>query len=77
MQDGKTKAHDHGITQALFYVLLGVRMPSVLVEMGFLSNVREEKLLKKDETQQKLADSMAEGIDRFIKARNEMIDGKK
>ncbi len=77
LQDGKTKAHDHGIKQALFYVLLGVRMPSVLVEMGFLSNVREEKLLKKDETQQKLADSMAEGIDRFIKARNEMIDGKK
>lgn len=77
MQDGKIKAHDHGLKQALFYVLLGVRMPSVLVEMGFLSNVREEKLLKKPETQQKLADSMAEGIDRFIKARNAMIDGKK
>lgn len=76
MKDGKNKVHDHGLKQALFYVLLGVRMPSVLVEMGFISNPREEKLLKEEATQQKLADSMAKGIARFIKDRNALAEGK-
>lgn len=69
LKDGKKPARDLGLKQALFYVLLGVQMPSVLVEAGFLSNPQEEKLLAKTSTQQALANSMAKGIIRFITER--------
>lgn len=69
LRDGKKPARDLGLKQALFYVLLGVQMPSVLVEAGFLSNPQEERLLAKASTQQSLANSMAKGIIRFITER--------
>ena len=72
LKDGKTPARDLGLKQALFYVLLGVQMPSVLVEAGFISNPQEEKLLAKTSTQQALANSMAKGIIRFITERDAM-----
>ncbi|MDR0966358.1 MAG: N-acetylmuramoyl-L-alanine amidase [Myxococcales bacterium] len=72
LKEGKRPVPDLGIKQALFYVLLGVQMPSVLVEAGFLSNAQEEKLLAKPATQQKLANSMARGIIRFITERDAM-----
>ena len=39
---------DRGVKQAGFYVMLGTEaaMPSVLVELGFISNPREERLLR-------------------------------
>ncbi len=33
---------DHGVKQALFYVLFGAKMPSILVEVSFISNPEEE-----------------------------------
>ena len=40
---------NRGVKQAGFYVLVGASMPSVLIEVGFLSNAMEEKSLKRDE----------------------------
>jgi N-acetylmuramoyl-L-alanine amidase len=37
---------DRGVKQAGFYVLRGAFMPSVLVELAFISNPREERLLR-------------------------------
>jgi N-acetylmuramoyl-L-alanine amidase len=51
-----------GIKGARFEVLRGVRMPAVLVEIGFLSNSREEKMLKNSYYRQKIAESIIEGI---------------
>src|SRR5579884_690474 len=39
---------DNGVSQAGFYVLIGAAMPSVLIETGFISNPKEEALLKSD-----------------------------
>jgi N-acetylmuramoyl-L-alanine amidase len=60
-----TKSYDRGVKQANFYVLRGAFMPSVLVELGFISNPDEERLLVNDEYQQRLARTIFEGIKRF------------
>jgi N-acetylmuramoyl-L-alanine amidase len=51
-----------GIKGARFEVLKGVRMPAVLVEVGFLSNAQEERLLKNNFYRQRIAESIAQGI---------------
>jgi len=57
---------DHGVKQALFYVLFGAQMPSVLVEVSFISNPLEEKLLSKDSYRSELAKSIASGINKYM-----------
>ncbi len=56
------RPHDHGVKQAMFYVLHGARMPSVLVETSFISNASEEKLLRSDAYRQKIAEGIADGV---------------
>lgn len=51
-----------GIKGAGFYVLKGTRMPSVLVEIGFLSNSQEEKLLNNSYYREQIAEAIADGI---------------
>ncbi len=55
-----------GVKQALFYVLVDADMPSVLVEVGFISNPREERLLRSSRFRRKTADAIAAGIFRYI-----------
>jgi N-acetylmuramoyl-L-alanine amidase len=56
---------DRGVKSAPFIVLIGANMPSVLAEIGFLSNSREEALLKKSDYRDKLAEALYKGIDRY------------
>ncbi len=58
-------AKDRGVKSAPFVVLIGANMPSVLAEIGFLSNPREEALLKKSDYRDKLADALYKGIQRY------------
>lgn len=60
-----SKAYDRGVKQANFYVLRGAFMPSVLVELGFISNAEEERLLTNSEYQDRMARTIFEGIKRF------------
>jgi N-acetylmuramoyl-L-alanine amidase len=57
---------DRGVKTAPFKVLIGANMPSVLAEIGFVSNSREEALLKKPEYRQKLAEALYRGIEKYI-----------
>jgi len=41
------------VKQALFYVLIGAEMPSILVETSFISNHEEEKRLSAPSTEKK------------------------
>jgi N-acetylmuramoyl-L-alanine amidase len=54
------------VAQAPFFVLRGVGMPSVLVEMGFLTERSEAKRLATDAYQEKIADSLVSGIAAYI-----------
>jgi len=53
------------IQQAPFRVLVGANMPAVLVEMGFISNPGEEKLLNSPRYQQQIVDALIDSIVRF------------
>ncbi len=57
---------DLGVKQALFYVLFGAKMPSVLVEALFISNTEEEKLLLRGSYRMHIAKSIAKGLDKYI-----------
>jgi N-acetylmuramoyl-L-alanine amidase len=52
---------------ALFYVLVGARMPSLLVEIGYLTNDKEKKLLTDDKYLDTIARSILDSIDNVIK----------
>ena len=55
-------AHPRGIKRAPFYVLHHNRRPAVLLELGFVSNRRENKLLQKPIVREHLAEHIAAGI---------------
>jgi N-acetylmuramoyl-L-alanine amidase len=57
---------DLKVKWAMFYVLFGAQMPSVLVEVSFISNPLEEKLLSKNSYKEDLARSIASGIKRYM-----------
>ena len=57
---------DLGTKEALFYVLLGVRMPAILVETSFLSNPEEEQRLSSKGYQAEIAAAIAAGIEEFL-----------
>ena len=58
-------AKDRGIRKAPFVVLIGAQMPSILAEIGFLSNPREESQLSKPDYRQKLAEAMYRGVSKY------------
>jgi N-acetylmuramoyl-L-alanine amidase len=59
---------DRGVKSAPFVVLIGAEMPSILAEVGFLSNPREETLLKRPDHRQKLAEALFKGISRWVES---------
>lgn len=58
---------DLGIRQANFYVNKRSSMPSALIEMAFITNAKEEKLLNSNWFQSKLAKAIADGIEDYFK----------
>ncbi len=60
-----TQQNDRGVDQAGFYVLVGASMPAILVETGFISNKREEKLHKTKKFRQKVAQAVFDSIMEF------------
>ncbi|CAI2718007.1 N-acetylmuramoyl-L-alanine amidase [Nitrospina watsonii] len=61
------EVHDLGVKEGPFFVLHDTNMPSILVEVGFVTNHREEKRLSSDTYQKALAESIAKGIYEFLK----------
>ena len=51
----KVGRHDRGVQQAGFLVLWKTAMPSILVELGFINNVKEEQFLNSEKGQNQMA----------------------
>lgn len=62
-----TGALDRGVRGAGFYVIKQTSMPAILVETGFVTNPREVANLSNPAYQERMAASIARGIDQFIK----------
>jgi N-acetylmuramoyl-L-alanine amidase len=56
------EARNRGVKQAPFVVLIGASMPSILAEIGFLTNKRDESNLGKPEYRQKIAEALYKGL---------------
>src|SRR5207244_10021438 len=56
---------NRGVKKAPFVVLIGATMPSILAEIGFVSNAREEALLKRPDHRQRLAEALFRGLSRY------------
>jgi len=54
----RSKRYDRGVRQAGFWVLHRSACPSVLIEMGFISNPMEEQYLSSNEGRQEIADAI-------------------
>lgn len=58
---------NRGVKHAPFVVLIGTKVPAVLVEVGFISNPQEGKKLTTKAYQRQLATSIAKGIEQYIR----------
>ena len=56
---------DLGVKKALFYVLVGAHMPSVLVELLFITNKTEARALTRQAYQDTIVDALYDGIKKY------------
>jgi len=66
-----TNLKDREVKQEKIYVLFKVAMPSILIELGFISNAEEEKFLLREDTQEIMAISI---YNAFVEYKN-LIEG--
>ncbi len=59
---------DMGVKQAPFYVLIGAEMPAILIEIAFISNPDDARLLGDDVFLDKLAERVSNGISQYATA---------
>ncbi|MDE0095620.1 MAG: N-acetylmuramoyl-L-alanine amidase [Gammaproteobacteria bacterium] len=60
------RIHSARVEQAGFVVLKSPDVPSILVETGYITNPTEEKLLRSDQHQQRIARAIMKGIERYL-----------
>ncbi len=65
MRKANSRITDRGVRRAPFVVLIGAAMPSVLSEIDFLSNPRDERLLKREDYRQRLAEALYKGLSQY------------
>lgn len=61
------QARDLGVKQAPFYVLIGAKMPAILIEMAFITNQTDAAQIKKERYQEQLATDITRGLQKYIR----------
>jgi N-acetylmuramoyl-L-alanine amidase len=56
---------NRGVKKAPFVVLIGAEMPSILAEIGFISNPKDEAAMKKSDYRQKVAEALYKGLSQY------------
>ncbi len=70
MKKKYSKIVNLGVKQAPFYVLIGARMPAILIETSFLSNKTECKRMITKKYQDSVCESITHGVEKYIKTTN-------
>jgi N-acetylmuramoyl-L-alanine amidase len=66
------RSRDRGVRQAPFVVLIGATMPSILAEIGFVSNPHDEKLFNRVDQRTKVAEALFKGISQYANSLSHM-----
>jgi N-acetylmuramoyl-L-alanine amidase len=66
LRQGKFGIRDRGVRRAPFYVLLGAKMPAILVECAFLSNGRDRNILTNPAYLDAVAQGLAHGAEQYV-----------
>ena len=65
---GKQSMVDNGVRSAPFYVLMGAKMPAILVEFGYVTNADDAKSLRSDKFLQLQAAGLADAVSAYKRA---------
>jgi len=65
MSRGNAGLRNRGVKKAPFVVLIGANMPSILAEISFVSNPSDERLLRKPEYRDKIAEALYRGVQKY------------
>ncbi len=76
MQLVSHRERNRGVKKAPFVVLIGANMPSVLSEISFVSNPNDERLLRKPDQRQRIADGLYRGISSYLENMNSLASNK-
>ncbi len=71
LERSAVSVRNRGVKQAPFYVLLGAKMPAVLVECAFISNNREQRKLSSPEYLGNVSEGLANGAALYIRGLGE------
>ncbi len=63
---GKNAIRDGGVREGPFWVLVGAQMPSILIEVGYISHLEEGKRIYSSTYQKLIAKAIANGIDSYF-----------
>jgi N-acetylmuramoyl-L-alanine amidase len=63
---------DQKVRSAMFYVLVGVKCPSILVETSYVSNPKEEARLNNKDYQSTIAKAVTNGLDEHLKSKKSL-----
>ena len=72
LQTGNRKLKNRGVRKAPFVVLIGANMPSVLSEISFLSNPTDERLLRRSDNRQRVAEGLYHGVESYLRSINSL-----
>ena len=64
---------DGGVRPAPFYVLVGASRPSILVEVGYITNDKERKRLFSKSYQEEITDGIVQGVNSYLDNRKKEI----
>jgi len=76
----QTQRINRGVKQAGFLVLWNTSMPSILIEVGFISNITEERYINSDEGIEKISKAICNAIKNYFvnfHKMNELLDNPK
>lgn len=66
---GAVRLHKHPLKSASFVVLKAPDVPSVLLELGYMTNKRDMKVLTSETWRTKTAETIAQAVDQFFRKR--------